>query len=53
MAEVLAEMNNAPRLVRVGIDDTYCAIVGDQNHLRDHYGLTAEKIADRIAKELA
>ena len=53
VAEVLAEMNNAPRLVRVGIDDTYCAIVGDQNHLRDHYGLTAEKIADRIAKELA
>ena len=53
VAEVLAEMNNAPRLVRVGIDDTYCAIVGDQNHLRDHYGLAGEQIAERIAKELA
>ena len=53
VAEVLAEVPGAARLVRVGIDDTYCAIVGDQNHLRDHYGLTGEKIADRIAKELA
>ena len=53
VAEVLAEIPNAARLVRVGIDDTYCAIVGDQNHLRDHYGLTGEKIAARIAKELA
>ena len=53
VAEVLAEVPGAARLVRVGIDDTYCAIVGDQNHLRDHYGLTGEKIAERIAKELA
>lgn len=52
VAEVLAEMDNAARLVRVGIDDTYCAIVGDQNHLRAHYGLTGEKIAQRIAGEL-
>ena len=53
VAEVLAEVQGSARLVRVGIDDTYCAIVGDQNHLRDHYGLTGEKIAERIAKELA
>ena len=53
VAEVLAEVPDSARLVRVGIDDTYCGIVGDQNHLRDHYGLTGEKIADRIAKELA
>ena len=53
VAEVLAEVSNAARLVRVGIDDTYCAIVGDQNHLRDHYGLTGEQIAERIEKELA
>lgn len=52
VAELLAEMDNAARLVRVGIDDTYCAIVGDQNHLRAHYGLTGEKIAQRIAGEL-
>ena len=53
VAEVLAEISDSARLVRVGINDTYCAIVGDQNHLRRHYGLTGEKIAERIAKELA
>ena len=53
VAEVLAEISDSARLVRVGINDTYCAIVGDQNHLRRHYGLTGEQIAERIAKELA
>ena len=53
VAEVLAEMQNAARMVRVGINDTYCGIVGDQNHLRAHYGLTGAQIAERIAKELA
>ena len=53
VAEVLAEMGDSARLVRVGIDDTYCGIVGDQNHLRAHYGLTGGQIAERIAKELA
>ena len=52
VAEVLAEISDSARLVRVGINDTYCAIVGDQNHLRHHYGLTGEQIAERIAKEL-
>ena len=49
----MAEMQNAARMVRVGINDTYCGIVGDQNHLRTHYGLTGGQIAERILKELA
>ena len=53
VAEVLAEMQNAARMIRVGINDSYCGIVGDQNHLRAHYGLTGGQIAERIAKELA
>ena len=53
VAEVLAEMGDSARLVRLGINDSYCGIVGDQNHLRRHYGLTGEKIADRIEKELS
>ena len=52
VAEVLAEIKNAARMVRVGINDTYCGIVGDQNHLRTHYGLTGGQIAGRIAGEL-
>ena len=53
VAEVLAEMPGAARLVRCGINDEYCAIVGDQNRLRREYGLTGEQIACQIEKELA
>ena len=53
VAEVLAEMPGAARLVRGGIGDEYCAIVGDQNRLRREYGLTGAQIASRIEKELA
>lgn len=53
VAEVLAEMPGAARLIRMGIGDEYCAIVGDQNRLRRQYGLTGEQIAARIEKELA
>ena len=53
VAEVLAEMPGAARLVRCGIGDEYCAIVGDQNRLRREYGLTGEQIAERIGMELA
>lgn len=52
VAEVLAEMPGAARLVRCGIHDEYCAIVGDQNRLRREYGLTGAQIAERIEKEL-
>ena len=53
VAEVLAETAGSARLVRLGIDDHYCTLVGDQNHLRAHYGLTGAQIAGRIVKELA
>lgn len=52
VAEVMAQMPGAARLVRCGIDDEYCAIVGDQNRLRREYGLTGAQIAERIEKEL-
>lgn len=53
VAEVMAEMPAAARLVRCGIHDEYCAIVGDQNRLRRQYSLTGAQIAERIEKELA
>lgn len=52
VAEVLAELPGNARLVRCGICDEYCAIVGDQNHLRRAYGLTGAQLADRIAEAL-
>lgn len=53
VAEVLAETAGAARLVRLGIHDEYCALVGDQNCLRRQYSLTGAQIAERIEKELA
>ena len=52
VAEVLSEMSGGARLVRLGICDSYCSIVGDQQHLRRHYGLCGDQIADRILREL-
>lgn len=53
VAEVLAEHPGKSRLVRLGITGGYCALVGDQNYLRQHYGLTGAQIAGRIQEELA
>lgn len=53
VAEVLAEHPGKARLVRLGITGDYCALVGDQNYLRQHYGLTGAQIAGRIQEELA
>lgn len=53
VAEVLAELR-APRarLVRIGLQDQYSSVVGSQKYLRDIYGMSAPKIADRILEEL-
>ena len=37
-----------PRVVRIGLDDTYCAIVGNQEYLRRHFELDGESVASRI-----
>ena len=52
VAEVLAEQTQHARLLRVGIEDTYSCIVGTQKYLRDHYGLSAAKIAQRVRDAL-
>ena len=35
-------------LKNAGINDTYATIVGNQQYLREQYGLSAEKIAETI-----
>lgn len=53
VAEVMAESRNCnARLVRIGLNDQYSTIVGNQNYLRDYYGMSAEKIAEKILNEL-
>lgn len=53
VAEVMAEKRNRKAaLLRIGINDTYAATVGNQQYLRAQYGLSAEKIAERIEEEI-
>ena len=48
VAEVMAEYGGKAKLVRLGINDVYCTKVGNQSYLREQYGISADKIADRI-----
>ncbi len=48
VAELLSELPAAPRLQRFGISDEYCIRVGNQQYLRDAYGLNAESITQSI-----
>jgi transketolase len=50
-AEALAEHGAGARLRRVGVPDTFAHVVGSQEHLRRHYGLTGDDVA-RAALEL-
>ncbi len=52
VAEVLAEYPQRAGLLRIGIEDTYSSLVGTQKYLRDSYGLSAEKIAQRVRDAL-
>ncbi len=52
VAEVLAETPARARLMRIGMQDAYCTLVGDQKYLRDKYGMSGEKIAARILEQM-
>ena len=40
------------RVVRIGLNDTYCAVVGNQTYLEKHFGLDAESVANRVLSDL-
>lgn len=52
VAEVLADIGNTPRLLRCGISDEYCIRVGNQQYLRDIYGLNAQAVTRKILEFL-
>ena len=52
VAEVLAELPIHARLKRIGLHDTYCAVVGNQKYLRAQFGLDADGIAKQILEAL-
>ncbi|MBR4576851.1 MAG: transketolase [Clostridia bacterium] len=47
VCEIAAETGNGCRIYRVGLHDRYPAVVGNQQYLREVYGMDAESIADR------
>lgn len=53
VAEVISELDEKRgKLVRIGIPDVYSSIVGDQKYLREVYGVSSDKIVERILKEV-
>lgn len=52
VAEVMAENPAKACLVRIGINDEYCSIVGSQEYLREQYGFSTNKIVKRILQEV-
>lgn len=52
VAEVMAEYPTAARLLKIGLEDQYCTLVGSQKYLRDQYGMSGAKIAVRILESL-
>ena len=53
VAEVMAELpHRGARLLRIGLNDTYGTLVGNQKYLRDAYGMSAPKIVERIEEAL-
>ena len=53
VSEVVASLKgNRANVVRLGLNDTYSSIVGSQKYLREYYGISAKKIADKIKSEL-
>lgn len=52
VAEVISDMNEHARLVRIGLNDTYSSLVGNQQYLRKQFGLDAQSIAERILTEV-
>lgn len=52
VAEVLAELPQHARLLRIGLNDEYSILVGNQKYLRQKYGLDGESIAKKILQSL-
>ena len=52
VAEVLAELSQHAKLLRVGLHDEYSVRVGNQHYLREQYGLDGVSIAKQILEKL-
>ena len=54
VAEILAETQGKKAFqIRIGLQDEYGVLVGNQKYLRDQYGMSAKKIAGRILRSFS
>ena len=49
---VCGQAQNRARVVRLGLNDTYCATVGNQSYLEKHFGLDGQGVADTVQRVL-
>lgn len=52
VAEVIAEHPSKARLMKIGIEDSYCCAVGNQKYLRSYNHIDAAGITERIINAL-
>lgn len=52
VCETVCSFDKRPRVIRLGLNDTYCAIVGNQQYLEKHFGLDGESVAQRVLEDL-
>ena len=53
VSEVIAEQGlSFQGLLRIGLNDEYPTVVGDQNYLRGTHGMTAKTVAKRVVEKL-
>lgn len=52
VAEIMAENNGKAKLLKTGINDCYCTKVGNQEYLREQYGLDGIQIAGKVQQEI-
>lgn len=48
VAEVMAENEGVVKLIRFGLNDSYTRIVGSQEYLRNEYGISKNKIWEKL-----
>lgn len=52
VAEVMSSISGKARLAAIGLQDKYSSTVGSQKYLREIYGMSAEKIFERVSNEI-
>lgn len=52
IAEIISQFENKPILRIIGVNDTFASIVGNQEYLRDKYGLSSSAIILKIKEEV-